>query len=207
MKKILFVAAVLFSTAAYSQSTVRFGIKAGGNVSFSKTDVQNLSVKGKSDFGFWGGGLMEVSPNNPNNKFKLQLEALYSNINSKYDGLSDSRAKDKINLQQINVPLLAKYFIIPSLSINAGPTFNFNIAGKEKISDTTGAYVFSQNLKGQLNTFQIGAAVGATYYICEGLFVDARYNPLFGQINKKENGDGGSKIRMSTISLGIGYKF
>ncbi|AYD46767.1 porin family protein [Arachidicoccus soli] len=206
MKKLLLAAAVLFSTAAFSQTSLRFGIKAGGTVSFSKVDVQNISVKGKSDFGFWGGGLMEVSPNNPNNKFKIQLEALYNNINSKFNNSSDSRIQDKINLQQINIPLLAKYFIIPSLSINAGPTFNFNIAGKEKVSDSTGAVV-SQDLKGQLNTFQIGAAVGATYYIYKGFFVDGRYNPLFGQINKKQNGDFGSKIRVSTISLGIGYKF
>lgn len=198
------MAAVLCSVTAFSQTSVRFGLKAGGNMSFSKHDIDNSSLKGKSILGFWGGGLMEISPSSPANKFKLQLEVLYSNDNFKFTG---GNATDKINAQQINVPVLAKYFITPSLSINAGPTFNFNIAAKET-TDTSGIGIETNKLTSDdYKSFQIGAAVGATYYLYKGLFIDARYNPLFGQWNKAQIGDGGAKYKFSTISLGVGYKF
>lgn len=209
MKKLLLIAgACLLSLAAFSQTSLRFGIKAGGNVNFSKIDIQNLSINGDARFGFFGGALMEISPVTPVNKFKIQLEALYNQANARFK-LSDGSVTEteKMKINQISVPLLAKYFIIPELSVNLGPTFNFNLGGKESLEDTSGV-TMSQNIKSSdLNTFQLGLAAGLTYYICKGLFVDARYNPLFGSVNKAAADDAGLKMRFSSIQLGLGYKF
>jgi hypothetical protein len=52
-KKTLIIAVALFlAWPAFSQSGVRFGIKAGGNLSFAKIEIQNVSVKGDARPGF-----------------------------------------------------------------------------------------------------------------------------------------------------------
>lgn len=208
MKKILVIAVALFlAWPAFSQSGVRFGIKAGGNLTFSKVEVQNVSLKGDSRFGFYAGGLMEISPVYPENRFKIQVEALYNRANVQFSTGTVDEQKGQLNINQIVVPVLAKYFIIPELSVNLGPTFNYNLGGTQSAIDTSGVKVSTDIGKDDLNAFQIGLAAGLTYYVCDGLFIDARYTPLFGSFNKKADDDLGVKYRLSGIQLGIGYKF
>lgn len=212
MKKIIISAVAAFgllftlSGTVSAQTGVRFGIKAGGSLNFSKINYGNLSVNGDSRFGFFGGGLMEISPNYPENKFKLQLEALYSRVNMQYGISGDQTGTVQLNVNQINIPLLAKYFILPELSINLGPTFNFNLNGKGTLKDEAGNITAEEDLD-DYNTFQIGLAAGASYYICEGLFIDARYTPIFGSLNKSGEGLDAAGMKMSAIKVGIGYKF
>lgn len=211
MKKLLIAtfaaSALLFTLPGIlsAQTSVRFGVKAGASMNFSKITSGNLSVSGDSRFGFYGGGLMEVSPNSADNKFKLQLEALYSRVNMQYSSAEDGGETAKINVNQINVPVLAKYFIIPELSVNLGPTLNYNLGGHGAYEDASGNTI--EDDLTDYNKFQIGLAAGATYYICEGFFIDARYTPIFGTLNKNIDGMDGAGIKMSAIKLGIGYKF
>lgn len=209
MRKFLAVAAVLFiSGSVYSQTTVRFGVKAGGNLSFSKITVRNVSVSSDTKLGFFAGGLLEVSPGYAENKFKVQLEALYNEGNIEYRLPGTDGLRDKVRLNQIALPLLAKYFICPQFSVNLGPTFNLNLGGNEAVGNDSLGTVQQQDLDGDdLNTFQIGLAAGATYYVYKGLFIDARYNPVFGQLNKKSADDMNGKLKLSFIQVGIGYKF
>lgn len=211
MKKIIigaFAACGLLFTASgrvQAQTSIRFGLKAGGSLNFSKINFDNLSYNGDSRFGFYGGGLAEISPNAPENKLKIQLEALYSRINIRYSFPGNAVAAEKLGVNQINVPLLAKYFILPELSVNLGPTFNFNLNGKGTLEDTAGVSV-EEDLT-DFNTFQMGLAAGATYYIYKGFFVEARYTPIFGTLNKSIEGYEGVGMKMSAVKFGIGYKF
>lgn len=209
MKKlVLAVFALCIAWPAFSQTSIRFGIKAGGNLSFSKMTVDHISVNSDAKLGFYGGGLMEVSPGYADNKFKVQLEALYNQGNIEFQLPGSQGFTDKLKVNQIQIPLLAKYFIFPELSVNLGPTFNLNLNGKEsEYSDSLGL-VQQQDLgSDDLNTFQMGLAAGATYYIYKGLFIDARYSPIFGQLNKAAEGDYNGKIKQNYLQLGIGYKF
>ena len=213
MKKLLIasfvVCGLLFSLSGSvkAQTGVRFGIKAGGSLNFSKINLGNLSMNGDSRFGFFGGGLMEISPSSPLNKFKVQLEALYSRVNIQISGSSDaSGGKARVGVNQINLPVLAEYFLLPELSVNLGPTFNFNLNGKAKLVDSAGEVTDAGDLE-DYKTVQIGLAAGATYYIHKGFFVDARYTPIFGNLNKDVEGSDGSGIKISAVKVGIGYKF
>lgn len=185
-----------------AQTGVRFGVKAGGSLNFSKVSAGKVSYSGDSRVGFFGGGFMEVSPNSPENKFKLQLEALYSRENLQISDPAEDGMKVLIDINQINVPLLAKYFVLPELSINLGPTFNFNLSGSGTGKDNQGEKTDLGKMD-DLKSFQMGLAAGASYYICKGLFIDARFTPLFGGLNTEDE----INYKASAIKLGIGYKF
>ena len=214
MKKlsVLLLLAVV-TTSVYAQnsgrSPLRFGLKAGGNLSHgSIKDDDYDNLKNKFGFGFYGGGLMEVS-GPAGSKFKGQVEALFNlhNFSSEYNFLGSS-ITGKTTLSQISVPVMLKYFITPRFSINAGPSVNFNLAGKTKVETEILSGVVNKSeldLKDLdvLQTIQIGALAGATFYIHKGFFVDARYNYYFGSALKDDYG----KMNVSAIQLGLGYKF
>lgn len=214
MKKLLVLVLLAATTTTYAQkrSPIRFGVKAGGNLShgaYSSDDYSGL--KNKFGFGFYGGGLIEIS-GPAGSKWKGQVEALYNLHNFKNEftplGLTNTTATDKITLHQISVPVMVKFFVIPELSFNLGPSVNFNLAGKTKWEQTDPKGVVTTaevNLKDVdvLQTVQIGALAGATYYIHKGFFVDARYNYYFGSALKSDN----PTLRVSAIQLGLGYKF
>lgn len=202
-----------FAQHTASRSALRFGIKAGANIShLNVSDNYGYSTE-KNSFGLgaFGGGLLEIS-GPAGSKFKGQVEALFNwhNFKNTYTS-SIFSLENKTSLSQISVPVMLKYFVIPSLSINAGPSVNFNLAGKVKYEAHEN--VFNTTLKDEsdlkdddnLQTIQIGALVGATYYIYKGFFVDARYNYYFGSMAKNLTPD--YKFATSAIQVGVGYKF
>jgi hypothetical protein len=217
MKKLilLLLAASAITTTTFAQdesrSPLRFGLKAGANISHLKIDDNYGALSSKNSFGLgvYGGGLLEIS-GPAGSKFKGQVEALFNwhNFKNDYTGAGFS-TKHKTTLAQISVPIVLKYFVIPSLSINAGPSVNFNISGKDKYDENVAGIITKKetdyNDISKLQTIQIGALVGATYYIYKGFFVDARYNYYFGSMVKDMTPD--YKFAISAIQVGVGYKF
>lgn len=214
MKKIPVLLLVLSSSAlTYGQkSPLRFGVKAGGNLSrLSISDNAFADNKNSFGFGAYGGGLLEIS-GPAGSKLKGQVEALFSyhNAKQKYTGDLGS-VTAKTNVSQISVPLMIKYFAIPELSFNAGASVNFNVASKTNVEsqvngNTVKTTIDNKSDIDRLQTVQVGALVGATYYIYKGFFVDARYNYYFGSMFKKINNDDPA-YRLSAFQLGVGYKF
>jgi len=220
MKKLMLLccATALLATAAHAQSErrspLRFGLKAGANISHLRVTNNGYTTESNSFApGVYGGGLLEIS-GPAGSKFKGQIEALFNwhNFKNKYTE-ADLSLERKISLSQISVPIMVKYFVIPSLSINAGGSVNFNIAGKIKDeTDVRGLITRTEtdmNDADMLQTLQVGALVGATYYIYKGFFVDARYNYYFGSMAKNpiSTGNDDPAYRISAIQVGIGYKF
>lgn len=217
MKKtvvLLLLASAPIVNFAQGRSPLRFGIKAGGNLSNMTISDNNGNSYGSSSFGlgYYGGALMEVS-GPAGSKFKGQIEALYNRHNYKNNYMSIGAASidQTTKLDQISVPVMVKYFVIPSLSFNLGAAVDFNIAGKAKIessfenTSTTSTTNFKDN--DYLQTVQVGALAGVTYYMYKGLFVDGRYNYTFGKmLDQKTNADPAYKNR-NAIQLGVGYKF
>lgn len=193
------------------RSPLRVGVKAGGNLSMASFSADGYSdVKNKFGFGFYGGGLLEIS-GPAGSKWKGQVEALfnYHNFKNEYAIANQPfKAVDyKTDLMQISVPVMVKYFIIPQLSVNAGASVNFNLASKTKFTNPATDEAMTRDNKDldMLSTLQVGALAGATYYIYKGFFVDARYNYYFGSVFKNDND--APTYRLSAIQLGLGYKF
>ena len=217
MKKLMICSLLAAATAAQAQeaparSPLRLGVKAGGNLSMASFSGDGYSdVKNKFGFGFFGGGLLEIS-GPAGSKWKGQIEALfnYHNFKNNYSTLTVD-SKDRTTLSQVSIPVMVKYFIIPQLSINAGASVNFNLASKTKHECTPGGSDIASESEidnkdtDMLQTLQVGALAGATYYIYKGFFVDARYNYYFGSVLKNDND--APTYRLNTVQVGLGYKF
>lgn len=217
MKKLLLAAVGLLSLSTISAQTktddsgVRFGLKGGVNFSNGKyTSPVGYKYDSKYETGYYGGGLAELSfPKG--SKFKLQGEVLYNKF--KLDKSFESpiiRIDQKTDINQLQVPIFAKYFVTPGFSINAGLLGNFNLKATNDITNnnkTTNTTITttSEWPEKNLNTFQGGALVGVELYIHEGFFIDARYNHLFSSPYK---GQPASEYKdLNTIQVGLGFKF
>jgi hypothetical protein len=198
------------------KSPLRFGLKAGANLSHMGVDNSSSVFNNEqASFqpGFYAGGLLEIS-GPAGSKFKGQVEALfnYHNVKNSYESIFNNNVyqyNQKTNFMQISVPVMLKYFVTPSFSINAGLSANFNIASKTKATNTLNSLETTTDNKEKdyLNTFHIGALVGATYYVYKGFFVDARYNYYFGTPLNYNSALLPKPKELSAIQIGVGYKF
>lgn len=98
------------------------------------------------------------------------------------------------NLDYLNIPIMAQYYIAPGFAIKAGVQPAFNV--RHKISYDGD----SEDLDG-IESFNLSIPVGLSYQISD-FVIDARYH--IGVTKLAKHADEG---RNSTISLTIGYKF
>ncbi|MDG4651214.1 porin family protein [Chryseobacterium arthrosphaerae] len=203
MKKILFGLALTAGTLAFAQSTsttstaapskspVRFGLKAGLNVS----TLSNMDMNAKA--GFYGG----VFANIPVAKdFSIQPEVLYSATGAK----SKTDSNTKLNLEYLSVPVMFQYNIIPDLYVEAGPQFNFLIDARLKKSVSTAAY------KNGTKSFDFGIGLGAGYNITKNIGVNARYVAGLSDIVKTRyyyGYDNTNPVKNGVFQIGASYKF
>lgn len=211
-KTILSVAAVVaFGFAAKAQE-IRFGIKAGPNISsYIGKDADDAEAKA----GFHAGILAEFKFTD---KISLQPEILYSEqgAQSEYAGFdSDGVYDEKLTSRQnyITVPIMAKYYIIPGLSVEAGPQVGFLVGSEYEFEKTYNwlGFEFTETATLDAKDFHkkvdFGAAVGAAYDMSFGLFFGARYYAGLTNIGDPEEGERESKVKNSVFQLSVGYKF
>src|SRR5699024_733187 len=198
--------AALFAVTISSAQEVRLGIKGG--VNFSTLSGDNLGDI-KSLTGFHIGGLVEIPLAE---QFSIQPEVLYTAQGSKYSEkgqeLGVSYSYDfKQKLDYIQVPVMAKYYVIDGLSIEAGPQIAFLASSKLDYEGTLGGISVSgdEDLDNVSNIdFSIGA--GASYRLPMGLFFTARYNFGLSNVNDSSNSDN-QKIHNRVAQLSVGYSF
>lgn len=179
MKKVMLAAmAVMVFGFSNAQKSVRFGIKGGFNIS---TVSGNYYANSEEKLGAHIGGLVEIKLTR---KFSIQPELLLSLQGAKFDRSYGAGAytENKLNLTYINVPVLAKFYVIPSLSLEAGPQVGFLVSAKDKVTSTHNfnddpIVVVSRNtdVKDDFNTVEAGFNIGASYYFTNNLFTTARY--------------------------------
>lgn len=185
MKKILTLIVCLVITGGLFAQDKAFswGVKAGLNLStYTGKDVSGAKMKA----GFNAGVVTEIRCAE---KFSVGPELVYS-----LQGAKNSEAT--MNASYINLPIMAKYYVIKNLSINLGPQIGYavSINGKEKGGS-------SEKLDKDLyNAFDFSVGVGATYNFGK-FFAEARYNQGFTKVIKDV------KNYNSTIQVGVGYKF
>lgn len=160
----------------------KFGVKGGLNIA----SLTNLSYT-KSLVGFNIGGFAEIKLNE---KFAIQPELLYSGQGAKYiDGT-------KSNLNYVNVPIMAKYFITEELNIEAGPQVGFLMSAKEDGTD----------IKDLVKSTDFGVNLGAGYDITKNIGLNLRYCLGLSGVDK-EILAGNKSSKNSVIQLSVGYKF
>lgn len=184
MKKIILSVATIFAFGVVSAQEVKFGAKAGLNLSNLTGDAENVSMK----VGFQVGGFAEIKLSE---KFALQPELMFSSLGAKNDtGGSD----EALNLNYIVVPIMAKYFATEKLSFEAGPSVGILMSAKFDSEDVKDIY----------NSTDFGVNFGAGFDVTENINLGLRYTLGLGNIVKDSDD---YKVGNSNIAFTFGYKF
>jgi hypothetical protein len=184
MKKIILTAAAVFAFSFANAQDMKFGAKGGLSMS-SNTLGEHTSL-----LAFHLGGFAEFKISG---KFAVQPELLYSAQGGK---VSAGGADYTTNLNYINIPVMAKYYVADAFSIEAGPQIGFLMSAK---SDGT-------DIKEFCNSTDFGLNLGAGYNLNETMSLGLRYNMGLSNVIKDVAGVS-TDSKNSSIQLSFGYKF
>lgn len=157
-----------------SSEGMKFGVKAGLNMTNFTGDLDS-----DAKTSFYIGGLVDFAVSD---KFHVQPELLYSMEGADDDG----------GISYLRVPIMAKYYIMEGLSLQAGPEIAFKVATEEDLLDE------------MTKSTDFGLGFGAGYELSNGLMFDARYNAGMTNIY---DGDGDFDIKNTGFQIGLGYRF
>ncbi len=183
MKKIILIGlSVLSFTFMQAQKKFNFGIKGGVNFSNMNNISDNSYKKSKTGINF--GLLAEISLSD---KFSIQPEILYSTQGVKTDVyliapaylgpgpiFQSSTEKGKYIFNYIQIPILAKVYLIENLSFEIGPSFNFLTKSEQKSE--------SQTFRNIGKDFEFSGALGLSYKLNKRLFVSSRFVKGFSNV-------------------------
>lgn len=200
MKKIILslFALAAMGLSANAQQVVKFGPKAGVNfANLSGDDIEDSKMKTS----FHVGAFAEIFFTD---KFAIQPEVLFS-----AQGAEEKEGDGKWNLDYINIPIMAKYYVIDGLAVEAGPYVGFNMNSELESEGVT------MDVKDGTKSVDFGLGLGANYNLDNGFFIGARYNLGLSEIGKSsEQTVGGitietegSDAKNSVIQISVGYKF
>lgn len=139
-----------------------------------------------------------------NNWFGLSVAALYTQQGSKIKNAEDS----KINLEYVNVPVMAKFYVCKGLSLNIGLQPGFMTKGKAKF------YGQETDIKKYCNKFDLSLPMSIAYEFNNGLAIEARYTGGLTNVVKesviRESGESykfEKDNKNEVFMLTLGYKF
>jgi hypothetical protein len=191
MKKVILFAA--FAVVAFAtQAQVKFGAKAGLNLSTWGGDAKDLLGDVKMKPGFYIGGLANISVSE---NFAVQPELLVSAEGTKTtDGTTVN-----FNTMFINVPVVAQYKTASGFYVEAGPQLGLLVSAKAKADGD------SEDIKDDLQSTNFSAVLGLGYTMSNGFGFGARYN--LGLSNALKDAPSEVKVNTSNISIGVHYVF
>lgn len=191
MKKLfLAIIAFVWVTAAHAQTEITIGPKLGWNI----TNISNISDS-KNKMSVSVGGFAEFKFND---YVALQPELLYSRQGFR---MKDGDVKTKVRVNYLNIPILAKLYVLEGLSVDLGPQLGFALNGKSK-TKVSGTTVKSKITN--INTCDVSFVVGLSYEY-EEFMVSARYN--IGLTNVIDKDDAGGNNKNHVFQLSVGYRF
>ncbi|WP_166921875.1 porin family protein [Flavobacterium poyangense] len=204
MKKMMLTAVAVMAFAFSNAQEVKFGVKGGINLHTLTGDVENESPK----VGFQVGGFAEIKISD---KFSVQPEILFSTQGAKFEESNSLvSTKDNTCLSYLNVPVMAKFYVVEKFSLEAGPQIGFLLAAKSKYetkSEVFGSESGDEDIKKDFESIDFGVNFGAGYDFTENLSVGLRYNLGLSNIAKVEAGDEKFSVKNSVFALSVGYKF
>ena len=196
MKKFfVLIAAAIVCMSASAQFQI------GGKVGFDMTNFWGSDVEHGMKPSYQAGLVMEYKFN-PH--FAIAPEVVFASQGGKvnsvevdlFDLTITGKKKLTYNTNYINVPLMLKYYVAPSFSIDFGPQVGFNVYSKATVDDET------FDLKDGTKSVDFGVGLGGTYNLTDNAFVQARYT--LG-LTKVFEGDGDCKN--GNIQIAFGMKF
>lgn len=209
MKRIFFVFGLTFVgfcnvNAQADQNLPQIGIKGGVNFSTITADDFEDGKDPRTSFNI---GLLAELP--LSDRFSIQPEVLYSSQG--FDIRQNDDGDDlEYQLDYIQVPVLAKIYLIKGLSIEAGPQFGFKV--NEEIDsnpDGDGGDIEIDPDDSSIKKFETSIAAGAAYKFDNGFFISGRYT--YGLSNIFEDNTlldfANVEGKNAVWQLGIGFMF
>ena len=207
MKKltIALMCLLLSAGAAMAQKKFTFGPKVG---------VDFTHFWGKETKSFWGykgvfnyqaGAFFEYRFSD---KFAIAPEVVFAAQGDKFsydvfdeEGNVVGDGSCSYNINYINVPVMFKYYVAPSFSIDFGPQIGVNVYSKVTYKEPEGHESGTSDNKDDTKAFDIGVGLGMTYNITNDVFVQGRYT--LGLSSVFEWGE----IKNGNAQIAIGYRF
>ena len=186
MKKIL-LAVVLFiaaSTASQAQ-LVKFGIKAGVNFANQTGDAsfEGIELDKEGITSYHAGLVAEIKLLD---RFAVQPELLYSTQGATYKNAVE---EFKNELGYLSIPVMAKFYLTDSFSLEVGPQASFLLSEKNDFDVENG------------ETFEFAVNAGLGFKITENIFIQGRYS--LGLTEASKDAD----VKNSTVQLSAGFLF
>ena len=207
MKKVLLTVAAVMAFGLMNAQEVKYGAKAGLNMSNFGGDAENTDMK----IGFQIGGFAEIKISD---KFAVQPELLFSTQGAKSEysesepGYSYSE-ESTVKLNYLNIPIMAKYYATEKFYVEAGPQIGFLMSAKEDFDysetfmGTTDSGSTSEDIKDGLNSTDFGLGLGLGYNFTENVGAGLRYTAGLSDIYKDSDG----KVNNSNIAISVAYTF
>ncbi|WP_166921878.1 porin family protein [Flavobacterium poyangense] len=192
MKKIVLSLVAILAFGFVNAQQTRFGVKGGLNIS---TVVGGDVEDTKSLIGFHVGGFAEIKVVD---KFFIQPELLFSTQGTKVDGPFGTDADIKLNY--LNIPVLAKYYIVDKFSVEAGPQIGFLLSAKAE----------GEDIKDFTRSVDLGFNLGAGYNFTDNFSVGIRYTVGLSPLTDKDidnTDDYYDSAKNSNLALSLAYKF
>lgn len=164
----------------------KMGFTVGGYVEYKFTDV--WAAEGALMYSLQGGRHKESGTND--------------GVNYKY--------KTKVNLNYLNIPLLAKAYVWQGLNVFAGPQMGFLVGSKLKEKykeDGSTEEKTNVGIGSLMHKFDLSLMLGAGYQFNCGANVSANYN--IGLTNMYKNSGDGPKVKSKNgvFQINVGYRF
>jgi hypothetical protein len=193
MKKIIIIIMIISYSTTIAQKSKKdegiiFGIKGGLNVSNFIGEMKDNTIRTSVNLGFFSEIMFS-------DRFSIQPEILYSGQG--YSGRTlpgFSRSK----YDYINIPVLAKIYVVERISVEAGPQIGFLLSAKERTDND------NTTIKDQKKV-DFGLNLGLAYDLKNGVFFQTRYNLGLSNINSGPDANA-RKYTNSVIQLSVGVK-
>ena len=193
MKKVMILAVMMVATltASAQQAVGTWSVtpKLGMNLA-TVTNADDAKMK----FGLVAGADLTYQIAQP---FAISVGAFYSMQGAKGDeselGL---KVDESVNLDYINVPIMANIYVVPGLAIKAGIQPGFNVKHKAKVEAKGESY--EQDIP-DFKSFDFSIPLGLSYEFSD-FVIDARYN--LGLTDLIEDAKGKNSVMQFTV----GYK-
>ncbi|MFI2742056.1 porin family protein [Zhouia sp. PK063] len=208
MKKFFLGAAlaVFAITGTYAQvdkGSPSVGAKGGVNIStFTGDDIGEKDTRTS-----FNAGLVFELP--VSERFSIQPEVLYSAqgytiLKVDQENFADVDDNTEYQLDYIQVPVLAKIYLVDGLSVEAGPSFNFKVNEEiDRAPTEDGGDIDISNEDSNINDFEFGLAGGLSYKFNNGFFLSGRYSYGVTKLIKDSDAD----IHNSVWQFGLGFMF
>ena len=198
MKKILMIAAMMVATIAAKAQFEPGTFSLQPKVGFNLSEISAKDSKSKAGLVAGLEGQYQI-----NNWFALSAGLLYTQEGTK---IKDSELK--FNLEYLNIPVMAKFYVAKGLSLNAGLQLGFMTKGKLKGNG------YNDDIKSICNKADFSIPLSIAYEFTNGLSFEARYTGGLTNVIKEETIKAAGMSykwekdnKNEVFMLTVGYKF